>query len=230
VSKTNVENKDSLKPRQRRALIHLAFLGGSVPKASDLKPKLDGQPRQELVDRQMLVVGPKTRKGLPMTLQDAGWRWVMENLTCELPPKEQLAGMLMIVLNRVAEFLNVNSLDVQDLIQAKRIGHAPEKPVVRSDSAAHELVRIALEIGGGQIAERIRLRDLRPRMEELGYNRETIDKAIKDLQLEGTLSVISIDLPTDINDLDRAAIIEIAGVPRHAVIVRRRPGNESNTR
>jgi len=224
VSETNVKGASSLKPQQARALIHLAFLGGSIAKVGDLKPKLEAKPRRELETRGMLAVGPKTRKGTPVTLQDAGWRWVMENLTAELPPGEKLAGA---VLARLAEFLKVNNLDVQDLIPAKRIAHAPDKPVSRNDSPEQELVRVALELGGGRITEQIRLRDLRPRMEELGYTREAVDKAIKDLQLEGILSVISINLPTDINDLDRAATIEIAGVQRHAVIVRRRPSNES---
>jgi hypothetical protein len=224
VSKTSVENKDSLKPQQRRALIHLAFLGGSVPKATDLKPKLDPKPRKEMVDQGLLAIGPKVGRASPIILQDAGWRWVMENLTSELPPSEQLARS---VLSRVAEFLKVNNLAVQDLIHAKRIGQETDRPINQSKPAEQELLRVALELGDGRISERIRLRDLRPRMEQLGYTRAMVDQAIKNLQLTGILSVIPIDLPSDIDDLDRAATIEIAGVPRHAVIVTRRSHGES---
>lgn len=225
MSGTDVHKEDSLKPEQGRALIHLAFLGGTVSKASDLKPGLNAKLRKELIEKKMLAAGPKIMRRLPLALQDAGWRWVMQNLTTELPAREQLAGMLMKILSRVAEFLKENGLDVQDVILARRIHPGAEKAAAADASADEALLRVALELGGGHIAERIRLRDLRPRMEDIGYTRNVLDKTISDLQLEGTLSVIPIDLPADLDDRDRAAALDIAGVQRHAIILRRRARN-----
>ena len=230
MSDAKTDRTNPLKPQQRRALIHLAFLGGKIAKAGDLKPALDPKLRTDLVTHGMLQVGRRTAAGTPITLQDGGWRWVMENLASELPPKEQVAGMLMTILARVADFLKVNGLDVQDLILAKRMNSGVEKTAAPAPSTKQELLRIALELGGGHITEQIRLRDLRPRMEELGYTRAAVDDAIKALQIDGTLSVIPIDLPTDLNALDHAATINIAGEPRHAVIVRRRPSSDPSSR
>jgi hypothetical protein len=210
--------------KKARALIHLAFLGGKVARAGDLKPELEIGLRKELIEQEMLAVGPKTKKGLPLTLLDAGWRWVMDNINPTMPP--QLAArenISMAILSRLGTFLKVNGLTVQDVIQANRINQEPTKAASPGASPEEALLKIALDLAGGHIGERVRLRDLRPKMENLGYTRIAVDRAISRLQLESTLSVIPIDLPTDIDDRDRAATIDIAGVPRHAIIVRRRP-------
>jgi hypothetical protein len=221
MSENDVDIANLVSPKQRRAMIHLAFLGGLVPKAGDLKPELNAKLRKELIERKMLGAGPKTKQGLPITLQDRGWRWVMDNLTTELPPKEQVAGVLMTVLSRLDKFLRVNDLAVQDVIEAKRISRDIGVPAAPDPSVEQALLRVALELGGGRITEQIRLRDLRPKMDALGYTHAAVDQAIKKLQLEGFLSVIPIDLPTDIDDRDRAAVLDIAGVPRYAVILKR---------
>ncbi len=222
MSETSTEKKDIAKlKRQRRLLIDLAFRGGEVSKVGDLKPKLDANLRNELAGKNLLAVGKKAGS-LHITLQDAGWRWVMEHLTEELPDKEQVSGILMRVLSRISTFLKANSIDVQDLIQATCIGQGTQKAVVSELSPKQALLRLALDFGGGNITEQIRLRDIRPRMEELGYTRTAVDQAILNLQRDGTLSVIPIDLPTDLDNRDHAAAIDIGGVPRHALIVRRR--------
>jgi len=217
--------EESKAQKKARALIYLAFVGGEVPKAGDLKPKLETRLRQELIEQKMLAAGRKTSKGLPLTLPDAGWRWVMDNLASPLPAREDVA---MAILSRLDKFLRLKGLTVQDVIQANRINHEPAKggdtkAVAPGASVEEALFKIALELAGGHIGERIRLRDLRPKMEALGHTRAALDEAISHLQLEGTLSVIPIDLPTDIDDRDRAAVLDIAGVPRHAIILKRRP-------
>ena len=60
---TPEENKAQ---KKARALIYLAFVGGEVPKAGDLKPKLETRLRQELIEQKMLAAGRKTSKGLPV--------------------------------------------------------------------------------------------------------------------------------------------------------------------
>ena len=215
--------------KKARALIHLAFLGGSVLKAGDLKPELETGLRKELVEQKMLAIGPKTRKGLPLTLVDGGWRWVMDNIGPTTPPRlPKGEKMAMAILDRLDHFLKVNSITVQDVIQASRIHPERAKAVadnaVATDAPIEEaLFKTLLDLGGGHIGERVRLRDLRPKMEALGYARDALDEAIRRLQLAGALSVIPIDLPTDIDDGDRVAVIDIAGVPRHAIVLRRRP-------
>lgn len=88
-----------------------------------------------------------------------------------------------------------------------------------ASSPREELLRAAEELGGAY-APQIRLRDLRPKIRN--YSRQEVDAAIRELQIEGTLSVIPIDLPTDIDEMDTEAAVEIAGKPRHAIIVRGR--------
>lgn len=224
--------EESKAQKKARALIYLAFLGGEVPRAGDLKPKLETRLRLELIEQKMLATGRKTSKGLPLTLLDAGWRWVMDNLASPLPAREDVA---MAILSRLDKFLRVKGLTAQDVIQPNQITREPAKAVAQEPAAAESsaekasvlvdeaLLKTALDLASGHIGERVRLRDLRPKMEALGYTSAALDEAIRHLQAEGALSVIPIDLPTDIDDRDRAAIIDIAGVPRHAIILRRRP-------
>ena len=147
----------------------------------------------------------------------------MDNLgTAELPAKEQVAGVLTTVLRRLDKFLRVNGFSVQDVIEANPVHQKSEPKICHGGSTEQALLKVALGLAGGHIGERVRLRDLRPKMEELGYARADVDNAIRALQLEDMLSVIPIDLPSDIDDRDRAAALDIAGVMRHAIIARRR--------
>jgi len=216
-------SEELLKPQQRRALIQLAFQEGRVEKVGDLKPDLDTQLRKALIDQKLLKLENAAR-GKALELTDSGWRWVMEHLDSELPQKEQVAKLLMEVLKRLHKFLGANAIDVQDVIFARKI-IAPENETYAAPSspslisANQALLRAADELGGAH-APQIRLRDLRPKLQ--GFSREQVDTAIRELQIEEVISVIPIDLPTDINDDDRQASIEIAGKPRHAIIVRGR--------
>jgi hypothetical protein len=210
-----------LHPKQRRTLIQLAFCEGRVEKVGDLKPDLEAKLRAELIGRQF-VQQKKAGRGIALELTDGGWRWVMENLDSELPAKEQVAGVLMDVLRRLAGFLRANRVDVQDVIFQRRAIH---EPVIDGNDKAdalsprEALLRAAEDLGGAN-ASQIRLRDLRPKLHNL--SRQQVDNAIRELQIEGILSVIPIDLPTDIGERDREAAIDIAGTPRHAIIVRNR--------
>jgi hypothetical protein len=143
----------------------------------------------------------------------------MENLDAELPQKEQLAGVLMDLLKRLAGFLRENHVDIQDVIFQRRVMQKDNELKGDALSAKSDLLQAAEELGGAD-APQIRLRDLRPKLPHL--TRLQVDTAIKELQIEETLSVIPIDLPTDIDDKDRESAIDIAGKPRHAIVVRRR--------
>jgi len=212
-----------LNPKQGRTLIQLAFREGRVAKVGDLKPDLESKLRQDLVD-QKLIDAKKFGRGTALELTDAGWRWVMENLDSELPLKEQVAALLMDILKRLNGFLRANHVDVQDVVFKRQVFHrvkdAPTALAAPPTSSAKEaLMRAAEELGGVQ-APQIRLRDLRPKLQD--YSRQQVDSAIRELQMQEVISVIPIDLPTAIDDQDREASIDIAGKPRHAIIVRGR--------
>ena len=219
-----------LRPTQKRALIQLAFLPDAmVSKLADLKPDLDAKLRKDLVSRRFLKVLPtsKGQRGTSVALDDGGWRWVMENLNVDLPEKEQVAGVLMSVLRKLAEFLKTNNLDIQDVIQARhvcRVENAPsssaEAPQFRTHSPLtdEQFIGLAEQMGGAET--QVRLRDLRKQLTD--YTSDEVDSVIRKLHGDGTLSVIPIDLPTDIDEFDVAASIDIGGRSRHAVIVRRR--------
>jgi len=204
--------------KQRRALIQLAFQEGRVEKIGDLKPDLDPKLRAELVGRK-LIQQKKINRSIALELTDSGWRWVMENLDSELPAKGQVAGVLMNVLKSLAGFLRANRIDIQDVISQRQVIRRDDPEESSKPSPKAELLSAAEELGGAA-APQIRLRDLRPKLGN--YSREQVDAAIRELQIEEILSVIPIDLPTDIDESDREAAIEIAGKPRHAIIVRRR--------
>lgn len=204
--------------KQRRALIQLAFREGRVEKIGDLKPDLDAKLRAELVGRK-LIEQKKGNRSIALELTDGGWRWVMENLDSELPAKEQVAGVLMNVLKSLAGFLRTNRIDIQDVISQRQVIHRDDSTESSAPSPKAELLSAAEALGGAS-APQIRLRDLRPKL--WNYSRQQVDAAIRELQIEGAVSVIPIDLPTDIDENDREAAIEIAGKPRHAIVVRGR--------
>jgi hypothetical protein len=206
---------DGLHPKQRRALIQLAFREGRVEKVGDLKPDLDTKLRDGLIGRKLLEK-KKAGRGTSLELTDGGWRWVMENLDSELPGKEQVSGLLMDVLKRLSGFLRVNHFNLTDVIQQRQVTHVE----VREERDANEALLRAAEDLGGANASQIRLRDLRPKLAD--YSRQEVDAAIRELQIERKLSVIPIDLPTDINEDDRNAAIEIAGSLMHVIVVRGR--------
>jgi hypothetical protein len=206
---------DGLNPKQRRALIQLAFHDGRVEKVGDLKPSLDPLPRVALRKRGFLEE-KKSGRGKAIELTDSGWRWVMEHLDSDLPEKEQVAGLLMEVLKRLSGFLRANQFDLNDVIRQRQVSRGGD---IEQRDARNALLRAAEELGGAN-APQIRLRDLRPKLAK--YSRDEVDAAIRELQIERKFSVIPIDLPTDINEDDRKAAIEIAGNSLHAIIVRGR--------
>ena len=65
--------------KKARALIHLAFLGGTISKAGDLKPKLEASLRKELIDQKIVGAVPQPRRGLALELEDAagGGSWTI---------------------------------------------------------------------------------------------------------------------------------------------------------
>ena len=203
---------DGLDPKQRRALIQLAFSDGHLGKVGDLKPDLDTKLRAGLVGRKLLEQ-KKVGRGTALELTDGGWRWVMENLDSELPGKDGVSALLMEVLKRLSGFLRANHFNLTDVIQQRQVtpaGNAEER------DAKEALLQAAEDLGGAK-ASQIRLRDLRPKL--ANYSRQEVDAAIRELQVEEILSVIPIDLPTDIDERDREAAIDIAEKPRHAIIV-----------
>jgi hypothetical protein len=209
-------NDPTLDPKQSRALLQLAFREGHLDKVSDLKPKLDPKFRRELSDLKLLA-HKKVKRSSALELTDNGWRWVMDHLDSDLPKTDQ---MLNGVLKRLHQFLQTNSISVQDVILNHPLAPAretPPEPVAQTVKEA--LLQAAQELGGAHAAQ-IRLRDLRPKLHH--FSRQDVDAAILALHQDETISVIPIDLPTDIDAHDTEAAIEIAGRPRHAIIIRER--------
>jgi len=108
--------------------------------------------------------------------------------------------------------------------QASKAQAAPApSPAPAAVSPSNTLVNTAIQLGQGSIGTRILLADLRPRLEAQGFTPADIEAAIKQGQAEGTLSAIQIEAQFDVRPEDQAAAINIAGTPRHAVIVKARP-------
>lgn len=209
-------NDPKLDPKQSRALIQLAFAGGQLDKVGDLKPKLDAKLRRQLKEGKLLDE-KKVNRSNSLELTDSGWRWVMDHLDTDLPKTEQL---LHNMLKRLHPFLQTNQITVQDVILNREITpQEQERTPVVAQPVKDALLRAAEELGGAHAAQ-IRLRDLRAKLQN--YSREDVDAAILALHQDETIRVIPIDLPTDIDDRDTEAAIQIAGRPRHAIIVRGR--------
>jgi hypothetical protein len=71
----------------------------------------------------------------------------------------------------------------------------------------------ALELAGGQPRTRVRLRDLRARLNDMP--RAQLDRELMELQRAGSLVLYRIDDPTDVTKDDELAALQVAGFPRH---------------
>src|SRR5262249_12267482 len=91
------------------------------------------------------------------------------------------------------------------------------RPVDVPEEKIHDVI---LRLGGGRIGQRVRIADLRDAFP--GLDRTAIDAALKSMQATGQLVLMRLENPVEITPRDEAAVLMIAGNPRHIVYLQER--------
>jgi hypothetical protein len=214
---------------QRLLLWRLAFAEeGEFLK--DISTSLSAAKRQALVREGYIAEGkkshPKTgRSATYLTLEDKGWGWCQEHLRDELQTRStQTTPILERLLGLMANYFEAqdqtSSLG-QFVLQARRRSPRPSGAeenceVGEMNGSLEEMIRDAcLELGRGQRNVRVRLADLR---QKLDAPRTVLDQTLLEMERQGELSLFPLDDPQEIGAADREAVLKtVTGNERHIV-------------
>ncbi len=203
-------------PTQALQLFSMLF-GGSQDEREPMMSKaiVEKKDRDGLV-KAGLIQTVKRGRASYLVLDDTAWDWVNNNLSASLPDKSQRAApVLHRVLEKLAHHLARHDHSLKEFVQSEvpsAMRAELSKPNGVDLTAA---VRSAcLELANGKTKERIRLKDLRRRL-DLG--REVLDEALLRMQQSGGLVLMRLDNPAELTQEDESAALQIAGNPRHLV-------------
>ena len=204
-----------LEPMQVMLLWKLVIADGEMWK-SDIRPAGigDNKVRKRLRDERLIseesqrreVPGKRVTRGLKITLEDAGWAWVSENLDAPLPRSAAAADVLQGLLVKLQRYLQRS-----DLVFAEFLATEPELVDLEQQIVA---AYRALDIS--RHGERVRIADLAralPNVELAELHRE-----LTTMQSQDKLTLFALDNPLERTDADRRCeITTVLGDKRHIV-------------
>jgi hypothetical protein len=175
-------------------------------------PIASAKMRNDLV-KKGLITEEKRGRAKHLALTDAAWAWAGEHLSTPLPKTQRAAKVLGSVLKRLEAFLVAHDAALGEFVGGSIASRTSQRATV--PDGIEELVRgVYLELSHGRLRERVRLKDLRPRVPA---GRELLDSVLERLQREGKLVLMRLDNPQELTRDDDDAALHIAGNPRHLV-------------
>lgn len=210
----------TLSPAETLALWRLAVDGGEAW-SKDVRPELKRDSRDRLAAAGLIEAAKRRNpegRGAPihLTLADAGWAWIAANLDADLTSRSPAAaGILARLLRALKRYMDRADVPLADLLApAPRSAPAPS-PSSDGDLAAR-VVSAYFAISGGQPNVRVRLADLRRRLEDVP--REALDRELLDIQVRGEAALYRLNDPREITDEDREAVLRTpTGEERHII-------------
>jgi len=179
---------------------------------SDLKPRLEPASRRKQLAQAGLTEEESRRhptSGRPqklIRLTDAGWAWAQANLDAEVSTRSTAgAAILRSFLSRLKPYLERNEIPLVEVLC----------PEVATPQLADRIRNAYLEHAGGRWNTRVRLHRLRSNLADVP--RETLDRALLELERSGRLVLYPLEDPREIETRDEQAAIEIGGAPSHVV-------------
>lgn len=208
----------SMTPQQTLILWDLIGRSGQAWK-KHLKPKLTLADEKALKAARLISVEQRRDEGTRrnaayIEVTDAGWAWANDHLAAPLPPKTQSAGpILQAWLTHLQTFLRHRGLALGEVIAAPiKKGQEPTE-VPSSIGLEEQITRAYLAATGGAWNQRVRLSDLRRRLD--GVGRETLDATLQKMQRASKLVLFRLDNQREITDADQEAALFVGGEPRH---------------
>ena len=149
---------------------------------------------------------------LHLSANDSTWGWVEAHLSDELPKTKAVFQLQTEFRKKLAAYLAVRGLRLGDVL-------SPVPESVSLASLAEQVRRAYLDASQGQFDVRVRLRDLRPQLENL--SREQQNSALLEMQRDGWLVLDPNDDPQDRNGEDDAAALILGDRRRDLVYLHR---------
>ena len=202
------------KPTEILFLWQLAVSGGG-DWFKDVKPQIDARVRKRLEAAKLIDVEKRkspSGRGSPMfvSLSDAGWRWLEENLDVDLTSKSPAGtSILQKLLCRLKTFTERANVSLSDLLSPA------EKSAEDGEAYLDELVKTTyLTISRGETNVRVRLAEIRKAL--CRTPRERLDETLLRMAGDGRASLYRLDNPAEIHAEDREAVLRTAtGEERH---------------
>lgn len=216
-------------PLQRLLLWRLAVSEDGGEFLKNVEAKLDPAKRRALIREGLITEGKRKPSGggrgvTYLELTEKGWAWCQTNLDAELKTRSSLAvPVLQRLLARLKNFFENQDQTVSfgQLIQQSRpkaVASPDDSPAGNGRVADLEraIRETCLELGAGRENVRVRLSELRVRMNEVPG--PLLDGTLLEMERAGKLSLYSLDNPQEIRPEDRgAALRTAAGNERHIV-------------
>ena len=207
----------SFHPNARQALAIFGLLFGRTPEErepmkSKLKPELSAEERRQLVRAGLLELDRRGRAE-HLRATDAAWEWAGAHLDIKLPKSQGAAAVLENLLSTLKSFLPRADLALADLF----ITESESGSGIQKDPAAvrNRIREAIVDIAGGATRKRVRLSDLRSRLDDLP--RDRLDRELLEMQAGQRLVLYKLDNPAELTAADRQAALQVAGNPRHLV-------------
>lgn len=202
----------SLKPKLVLILWFLIGQGGSAWR-SEIRPAPSAADRKALEKAKLVTKERRGRRDW-IEVTDAGWAWANNNLDAPLPLKTQSASLILQAwLTRLSAFMQRSGIALAELIAAdEKQGEASSRSAV---SIEEHIRRAYLEATGGIWNERVRLSDLRGRLD--GVEKNALDRALLKMQQTSNLVLFRLDNQREITNDDREASLLVGGEPRHVL-------------
>lgn len=216
-------------PTQALLLFGLLARHGECAQA-ELMPAVKKADREAL-EKAKLIGAVKLGRGWRLNLADAGWAWVPDHLSAELPPAQRT---LSDMLARLGEHLAKNGGTLADFIGSKPEESSPstkppakpkpsdsatksKKPKAPTAAAVRKRIEAAyLTLTNGRKDETVRLSRLRVELADL--DRPTVDAALgRILKGDKKASLMRHDDPGQLDKADHDAAFNPRGEPFHVI-------------
>jgi hypothetical protein len=190
--------------------------------------KLTAAERKALVREGLITEGKRAdhrtgRAATYLTLDERGWSWCQEHLEEEIGTQSKLATpILERLLKLLAAYFDSQDRTIsfgQFVLQARQKRTEPSAPNVQTlpgeeNGRLEQAIRAAcLQLGEGRRNVRIRLADLRDRVDA---PRPQLDQKLLEMERGGELSLYPLENPQEIGPPAREAVLRTAaGNERH---------------
>lgn len=204
----------SFTPTQTLILWYLIGKGGSAWR-SEIRPEPSAVDRKAL-EKERIITSEKRGRSIWMEVTDTGWAWANDHLDSTLPTRTRSAGpILQAWLTHLHAFLKRRGIALAEIVTS---ADELALKVVEAKSPAQledRIRRAYLEVTGGSWNQRVRLAELRRRLD--GVTKEALDAALLNMQQASKLVLFRLDNQREITEDDRQSALLLGGEPRHVV-------------
>lgn len=218
----------SFSPTPKQALVLWKLLiTQEKPKKSELKPKLTKEELDELEKEGLLEIVERKKlreegkidlkgRGKHAVLGKNALTWASSNFDIELYSSKYTKAVTPLITELLR--LVALNMDARDISLSDFLG-VSDNAVEIPEDLEEPICKAYLSLSNGRYKVRVRLADLRRQLG--GLPREEVDKTLGEMELDGKLSLMKLDDPTDIFPADEEAAIDLGGAKRHILYMKK---------